>query len=82
MYVAAPTPTIDMQCPTGGDIPIEERSAEEIIGLDGHPIAPVGIKTYNPAFDITPAENLTAIVTEKVILYQPFDVNLKKIMER
>ncbi|MEG1952932.1 MAG: S-methyl-5-thioribose-1-phosphate isomerase [Hydrogenoanaerobacterium sp.] len=80
-YIAAPTPTIDMNCATGKNIPIEERSNEEILCINGEYIAPKGVKTYNPAFDVTPAENIAAIVTEKGIVRAPFPENLKKLME-
>jgi methylthioribose-1-phosphate isomerase len=80
MYIAAPTPTIDMDCPTGKEIPIEERSPDEVIRINGVLIAPSDIKTYNPAFDVTPAENISAIVTEKGIVYPPFAENLEKLM--
>ena len=82
MYIAAPTPTIDMTCPTGKDIPIEERDSTEITCTFGKWTAPKGIKTYNPAFDVTPAEHLTAIVTEKGIVYPPFNDNFKKLFEK
>ena len=82
MYIAAPTPTIDMNCPTGKDIPIEERDSTEITCTFGKWTAPKGIKTYNPAFDVTPAEHLTAIVTEKGIVYPPFNDNFKKLFEK
>lgn len=77
LYIAAPTPTIDLGCRTGKMIPIEERSGDEIAVINGVRIAPEGIKTYNPSFDITPAENITAIVTEKGIAYPPFNESLK-----
>ncbi len=80
VYIAAPTPTIDMNTPTGREIPIEERSHEEITTFRGVRVAPEGIKVYNPAFDVTPAENITAIVTEKGIVYPPFSENLRKLM--
>ena len=82
MYIAAPTPTIDMNCSTGKDIPIEERDSSEITCTFGKWTAPKGIKTYNPAFDVTPAEHLTAIVTEKGIVYPPFNENFKKLFEK
>lgn len=80
MYIAAPTPTIDMKIASGKEIPIEERNSEEITCRFGVWTAPKGVKTYNPAFDVTPHENITAIVTEKGIVYPPFDKNLKKIL--
>lgn len=82
MYIAAPTPTIDMNCESGKQIPIEERDGDEILCINGVYIAPKGMKTYNPAFDVTPAENITAIVTERGIVLPPFAENLKKIMEQ
>lgn len=80
-YVAAPTPTIDLRTETGKDIPIEERDASEVTNRFGVPTAPTGVKVYNPAFDVTLHENITAIVTEKGIVYQPFEENLKKLFE-
>lgn len=80
-YIAAPTSTIDMECLTGEDIPIEERSREEILCINGELIAPEEVKIYNPAFDVTPAANITAIVTEKGIAYPPFKESLKALME-
>lgn len=66
-YVASPLSTIDLKTPTGEDIPIEERPAEEITHFQGQPIAPEGIKVFNPAFDVTPNEYITAIITENGI---------------
>ncbi len=82
VYIAAPTTTIDMDCPDGSAIPIEERSADEVLCVNGGYIAPKEVKTYNPAFDVTPAEYITAIVTEKGIVYPPFKENLEKIMRK
>lgn len=82
VYIAAPTTTIDMDCPDGSTIPIEERSADEVLCVNGGYIAPKEVKTYNPAFDVTPAEYITAIVTEKGIVYPPFIENLEKIMRK
>lgn len=64
-YVAAPLSTIDRMLATGADIPIEERGAEEIHTLNEELICPAGIGFYNPAFDVTPAQYITAIITEK-----------------
>ncbi|MEC0180669.1 S-methyl-5-thioribose-1-phosphate isomerase [Paenibacillus peoriae] len=75
-YVASPLSTIDLQTSTGADIPIEERSAEEITESFGKRTAPQGIKVYNPAFDITPHEYITAIITEKGIVQAPFNDSL------
>lgn len=79
VYIAAPTSTIDLDCPSGARIPIEERSGEEITVINGKYVAPKEVKTYNPAFDVTPAEYLTAIVTEKGIVYPPYPENFKKL---
>ncbi|CAM4262834.1 methylthioribose-1-phosphate isomerase [Paenibacillus endophyticus] len=80
-YVASPLSTIDLNTPTGSEIPIEERSAEEITEGFGKRTAPQGIKVYNPAFDVTPNEYVTAIITEKGIVEAPYDVNLRKLFE-
>ena len=78
-YTLGPTSTIDMSCPTGADIKIEQRNPDEIKEMwYKEPMAPAGVKCYNPAFDVTDHELLTAIVTDKGIIYPPFDVNLKK----
>lgn len=81
-YPVVPTSTIDLDCATGDDIPIEERDPEEVVGLtrDGMPIAPDGIKVGNPAFDVTPAKYVTGIVTENGIAYPPFELSLKKMV--
>lgn len=78
-YVAAPLSTIDLTTPSGADIEIEQRAAEEVSVIDGSRIAPEGIDVYNPAFDITPAELITAFVTEKGVVYPPFQENLWRI---
>ncbi|AUN02852.1 S-methyl-5-thioribose-1-phosphate isomerase [Clostridium botulinum] len=82
MYIAAPTPSIDINTKTGKDIPIEERNSEEVTSRFGVWTAPKGVKVYNPGFDVTPHENITAIVTEKGIVYPPFEENLKKLFEK
>ena len=64
-YVAAPMSTVDVNCPTGADIPIERRSPEEVVSIGGHAMAPAGIAVENRAFDVTPAALITAIVTEE-----------------
>jgi len=67
-YVAAPTSTIDLGLASGDKIPIEERSPQEVLHLDGHPIAPKESPARNPAFDVTPAKYITGIITESGIL--------------
>lgn len=78
-YVAAPTPTIDLATPNGSGIPIEERDTEEVTNRFGQWSAPKDVKVYNPAFDVTPADLITAIVTEKGIVRGPYEENLKKL---
>ena len=72
-YVAAPTSTLDFSLATGELIPIEQRGAEEITEGFGKRTAPEGVKVYNPAFDVTPARLITAIITEKGIARPPYD---------
>jgi methylthioribose-1-phosphate isomerase len=67
-YVAAPYSTIDLKTRSGEDIPIEQRNPAEVTTIHGsHPVAPDGVAVYNPAFDVTPAELITGIVTERGI---------------
>ncbi|MFD0716436.1 S-methyl-5-thioribose-1-phosphate isomerase [Paenibacillus sp. GCM10027626] len=80
-YVACPLSTIDLQTASGDLIPIEERDEAEITEGFGKRTAPQGVKVYNPAFDVTPHEYVTAIITEKGIVHAPFDVNLRKLFE-
>ena len=76
-YVAAPTSTIDPTLRSGDDIPIEERSHEEMTHIDGHRIAPFGVEVINPSFDVTPAALVTAIITEKGIAHPPYKQSLE-----
>jgi methylthioribose-1-phosphate isomerase len=71
-YVAAPMSTVDPGCATGSDIPIERRSGDEVTSLEGHRIAPAGVKAENRAFDVTPADLVTAIVTEEGLFRAPY----------
>jgi methylthioribose-1-phosphate isomerase len=71
-YVAAPLSTFDFSIKTGAEIPIEERQADEVTGFRGLQAAPRGMKVYNPAFDITPAGFITAIITEKGVVTRPY----------
>ena len=81
-YVHAPLSTIDMKTKTGKDIHIELRPGEEIYkAWYAKPIAPEGVKTYNPAFDVTDAKYITAIITEKGIVYPPYEAGLAKLFE-
>ena len=78
-YVAAPISTIDLSLPTGALIPIEERSAEEVSHLGGVSLAPEGVAVANPAFDITPARYVTAIITEAGVVSPPYEENLLRV---
>ena len=76
-YVAAPTTTIDLSLASGDEIPIEQRSPEEVTHIQGVSIAPEGINVANPAFDITPHRYITAIITERGIIKEPYVEGLK-----
>lgn len=78
-YIVAPTTTIDFDIETGDEIVIEERSHEEVTHINGVRIAPEGIDVYNPAFDVTPNENIRGIITEKGIIKPPFKENIEKL---
>ena len=81
-YMFVPTSTIDLNTPTGKDIPIELRDGNEIGEMwYERPMAPENVKTYNPAFDVTDHKYITAVVTEKGIVRPPYDLNLKKLFE-
>jgi methylthioribose-1-phosphate isomerase len=81
-YVAAPTSTIDLSISSGEQIPIEERNPEEVTHIRGLRLAPKGIKAANPAFDITPYKDITAIITEKGIVRKPYPRELKRLVGR
>ncbi len=71
-YVAAPISTIDMSLGCGDLIPIEERDPSEVTGLGQNRVAPEGVKVWNPAFDVTPASNIAAIITERGVAKAPY----------
>ena len=75
-YVAAPTSTLDLSLETGDLIPIEQRAAEEVTEGFGSRTAPKGVKVYSPAFDVTPAHLITAIITEKGVAHPPYEKSL------
>ena len=79
-YVAAPLSTIDPATPDGSAIPIEERSAREVTEIGGVRIAPEGISVRHPAFDVTPARLITAIITDRGVLRPPFDESIRRTM--
>ena len=76
-YVAGPTSSIDLNCLTGKDIPIEQRDPKEVSHMFGRALAPEGINIFNPAFDVTSHELITAIITEKGVIHPPYDQNIK-----
>jgi len=78
-YVAAPTTTIDLSLASGDEIPIEERSPEEVTHIQGVAIAPEGVEVANPAFDITPHQYITAIITESGIIREPYREKLRNL---
>ncbi len=81
-YMFVPTSTIDLNTPTGADIPIELRKGEEIYQMWYEKnMAPEGVKTYNPAFDVTDHKYITAVITEKGVVRPPYDVNLRKLKD-
>jgi len=80
-YVAAPLSSIDLDCATGDDIPIEERSGLELTEFKGKQVAPKGVATFNPAFDVTPHDLVTAIITERGVAYPPYSESLRKLKD-
>lgn len=82
VYSVVPTSTIDLTLPSGDCIPIEERDPSEVLDIQihGEPVVPQGAKARNPAFDVTPHTLLTALVTEKGVIYPPFTTNLPKFL--
>ena len=79
-YVCAPTSTIDMSTPSGKDIVIEQRGGDEVTSMwYKHPMAPKGINVYNPSFDVTEADLITGIITEKGIIKAPFEKGLEAL---
>ncbi|MDD2371315.1 MAG: S-methyl-5-thioribose-1-phosphate isomerase [Firmicutes bacterium] len=80
-YVAAPLSTFDVSIDSGDDIPIEERAKEEVTFIGGRQYAPDDVDVYNPAFDVTPNEYITAIITEKGIITPSYRANIKKHFE-
>ncbi len=79
-YVAAPFSTFDLSISDGSKIPIEERNSREVTAPYGLEIAPEGIKVINPAFDVTPAELVSAIITDKGIIRPPYKKNIPEVL--
>lgn len=80
-YVAAPFSTVDLNTPDGSRIPIEQRASTEVTHIAGKRIAPEGVKVENPAFDVTPARYITAIITERGVAKAPFEESLARLAE-
>ncbi|NOZ56014.1 MAG: S-methyl-5-thioribose-1-phosphate isomerase [Calditrichaeota bacterium] len=80
-YVVAPLSTFDPEIDSGEEIPIEERSPQEVTHPFGVQIAPEGVKVFNPAFDVTPAELISAIVTERGIVSPPLAEGIRKLLD-
>jgi methylthioribose-1-phosphate isomerase len=78
-YVAAPISTVDMACPDGNKIPIEQRNTKEVSHIAGKQMVPDGVSIENPAFDVTPAKYVAAIITERGIARAPYDESLRKL---
>ncbi|MEI6305816.1 MAG: S-methyl-5-thioribose-1-phosphate isomerase [Deltaproteobacteria bacterium] len=78
-YVAAPLSTLDLSMSDGSKIPIEERHSSEVTQIKGVPIAPEGVQVRNPAFDVTPARYITAIITENGIVKSDYQTGLRKV---
>jgi methylthioribose-1-phosphate isomerase len=76
-YVVAPVSTFDLSLPSGEHIPVEQRKPEEVTSVQGAVIAPAGVTVANPAFDVTPNQYVTALITEKGIFRAPYDVSLQ-----
>lgn len=81
-YVAAPLSTVDLNTPTGDQIPIEERDRQEVTHVKNHQLAPEGVGITNYAFDVTPNDLVTAIITEKGVARAPYTESLKKQFEQ
>lgn len=81
-YIAAPTSTIDLNLPNGAAIPIEERASREVTHVGSEQITPDNAHVANPAFDVTPAQYITAIVTEAGVAYPPFETSLCAMVEK
>jgi methylthioribose-1-phosphate isomerase len=78
-YVAAPISTVDLATPDGSGIPIEQRKAEEVTHIAGRRIVPAGVWVENPAFDVTPARYVAAIITERGVARAPYEESLRKL---
>jgi methylthioribose-1-phosphate isomerase len=80
-YVAAPISTVDLATPDGSKIPIEQRNQREVTHIAGKQVVPDGVEVENPAFDVTPAKYVTAIITERGIAHAPYEESLLELAE-
>jgi methylthioribose-1-phosphate isomerase len=80
-FVAAPVSTLDLTLASGDQIPIEQRAAAEVTHVFGHAVAPTGTEVQNPAFDVTPARYVTAIITENGVARAPYEESLKRMVK-
>jgi methylthioribose-1-phosphate isomerase len=80
-YVAAPISTVDLATPDGSKIPIEQRNAREVTHIAGKQMVPDGVEVENPAFDVTPAKYVTAIITERGVAHAPYEESLLELAE-
>ncbi len=78
-YVAAPSSTLDLNLPSGDRIPIEERSPREVTHFAERAVAPEGVEAANPAFDVTPARYITAIITDRGVARPPYESSLRSL---
>src|SRR6201997_4061830 len=81
-YVAAPISTVDLACRDGSQIPIEQRNPREVTHIGGKQMVPTGVGVENPAFDVTPAKYVSAIITEKGIARAPYEDSLRRLAEQ
>jgi methylthioribose-1-phosphate isomerase len=81
-YVAAPISTVDLATPDGGKIPIEQRNAREVTHIAGKQMVPDGVQVENPAFDVTPAKYVAAIITERGIARAPYEQSLSELVRQ
>jgi methylthioribose-1-phosphate isomerase len=79
-YVAAPMSTIDAKCRSGNEIPIENRDTSEVTHFGERQVAPAGIRVLNPAFDVTPHQLVTAIITDRGVIRRPYATNIRKLI--
>ena len=79
-YIAAPLSTIDPQIDSGAEIPIEQRDINEVLVINGKLISALGTQVLNPAFDVTPARLISGIITEKGVLYSPYEESIRHVL--